>query len=193
MPAALLEAERLCFTELRGFSLSGNDYEIADGDGPVVMRAESRLHLFRGWRYDFTVDGQTRFSMRRKTRLLLLDGLEVCDADGALLGAFHQRPTGFAVHFDVVDRAGALRFTVQQPSDVWTHFFAQRGAAALAEFDRAHRVWDGTTTQAVSVQDAFEVRLQEPADELDRVLLVAAGLFLDRLYFSRDDNSDLTR
>ncbi|MDP3238093.1 MAG: phospholipid scramblase-related protein [Myxococcales bacterium] len=189
LPPSLFEARHVRFVERFSLNFTGNDYELEDAAGAIAMRAESRLHVFRGWRYDFTVDGDVRFSMSRKTKLLLLDGLKVFDAQKRVLGEFQQRPTAFSVHFDVVDGEGQPRFVVQQPSEVWTHFSVRRGTTTLAEIERSHRRWDGSARELVTVEDAFTVEFTATVDELERVLIIAAALFLDRLYFSHADNS----
>lgn len=189
LPAELVSARRVHFTERLALNVTGNNYELSVDSGALVLRAESRLHVFRGWRYDFLEGDTVRFSMSRKTKLLLLDGLKVFDANKQVLGEFHQRPTAFSVHFDVVDGAGEPRFAVQQPADTWTHFTIRRGTAVLAEIERSHRVWDGSMKELLTMQDAFFIEFKAPTDELDRVLIIAAGLFLDRLYFSKADNS----
>lgn len=193
LPPRLMETRRVSFMELRSFNFSGNDYEVCDDAGGVVMRAESRLHVFRGWRYDFTLGGETRFSMSRRTQSLLLDGLKVSDAKGAVLGEFQQQPTAFAVHFDVIDGQGTPRFAVRQPAETWTRFSIERGKTTLAEVARSHRVWDGSLAETIRVQDAFEISFRGTTDELDRALIITAGLFLDRLYFSQEDNSSLVK
>jgi uncharacterized protein YxjI len=187
LPASLLESKRVRFIEWASINFTGNDYEVHDDDGAVALRAESRLHVFRGWRYDFTEDGSVRFSMSRKTKLLLLDGLKVFDANKRVLAEFQQRVTAFAVHFDVIDEQGTARFVIEQPADAWTRFAVRRGSTQLAAIERDHRVWDGSLKH-LTMRDAFSIWFQAPTDELDRVLIIAAALFLDRLYFSQNDN-----
>ncbi|MCA3014746.1 MAG: hypothetical protein INH41_20375, partial [Myxococcaceae bacterium] len=103
LPPELLTSRAVHFTERASDVLTANAYELSTDDGAVAMDAVSRLGVFRGWRYDFMVGQALRFSIRRSKRLLLLDGLRVVDAKGAVLGEFRQRPTGFSVHFDVLD------------------------------------------------------------------------------------------
>lgn len=186
LPAALLEANALWFSEVSRLNFTGNDYEIGLGPRSPELLAESRLHVFRGWRYDFTEAGVTRFSMSRKSQLLVFAGLKVFDAEKKVLGEFHQRATGFSVHFDVVDAAGTVRLSVRQPADVWTEFTVWRGDRRLAELFRCDRP-GSSLFEADRVVDAFRLEFHGPTDEVDRALIIAAGIFLDRLYFSRGD------
>jgi hypothetical protein len=185
LPGPLLSASRVDFVERRQLGFTGSDYDVSLPGAGVVLNAESRLHVFRGWRYDFVTGDTVWFSMQRKTRLLLLDGLRVLDREGRLLGEFVQRPTAFSVHFDVLGADGAQRLTVEQPEDRWLRFdiFGPRGLLAVVTRDGPS---DDSST---SLDRFFEVTFDAPTSEVDRALILSAAVFLDRLYFSDRDNT----
>lgn len=114
LPAELLTAKQVRFVERKSKGLRANDYEV-EVDGSVPMDVESQLHVFRGWRYDFTTNGAARFSIQRSQPMLVLEGLRVVDAAGEDLGALQQELTGLSVHFEVVDGRYVSR-TITSPA-----------------------------------------------------------------------------
>jgi hypothetical protein len=191
LPPELLTAEAVHVIERKTGALRANDYELRAGDGAVVMDAESRVQVVRGWRYDFLAGGQLRFSMERRKRLLVFDGLHVIDAAGQPLGEFRQEPTAFSVHFEVVDAKGQRRLTLYQPEDAHRRFEVFKDNTLAAVIDRTteapvRRVRRASRGEAV---ESFDLTFVVPLDELDRVFCLSAALFVDRLYFSRGDST----
>lgn len=189
LPAELLSAGSAHFVERVSDAFTANDYEIDVGDGGVVMDVVSRLNILRGWSYDFATNGTVRFSMKRTRQLLVFDGLRVLDANEAVLGELRQQPTAFSVHFDAVDAAGQHRFSVHQPEDEWRRFDLSGPAGQLAVVTRTDRSPARRRPKKGTAVDAFELAFVGAPDELDRVLCLAAAVFVDRLYFSSGDNT----
>lgn len=187
LPPELLAAGAVHFVERKGGAMTANDYEVRSEDGAVVMDAESRLQVFRGWKYEFLVGGELRFSMHRSKHLLVLDRLEVLDAAGQRLGEFRQELTAFSVHFQVVDGRGVQRLAVQQPADEHRRFDVFRGDTLVAEISRAAQEAVRRPRRGQAVE-SFDLTFLEALDELDRVFCLVAALFVDRLYFSTGDS-----
>ncbi len=153
--------------------------------------ARPRWRLFRSfWKFDFILPtGETLFSATRGLRWLVLETMTVRDAHGAVLGRFVQRATAMNVHFDVFDAHGEKRMELRQPSDTFTTFWLYASGQEVGRIERRFRTWDGSLKQLLRFEDAFELVALNPAlDELDRVLAIAAGLLVDRVFFSGKDD-----
>lgn len=168
--------------------LRASPYDVTLGGEEVVLRALPRTTLLAGWHYDFVdLHEQPLFSVRRGLHKLIFHELTVLDADGSPLARFRQKPSVLSVHFEVSDAAGEPRFDLRQPANTTTRFTLERGGVPAAQLARDYRKWDGSLKQAITVRDAFKaMELNAALDELDRVVVLAAALFMDRLYFTDD-------
>lgn len=183
LPYALSSAETIHCVESSRFTkgtFSANSYRFEPGG--LTAHAPWRL-LFHRWRYDFVDDaGKLRFWFERGLKRLVLNQLEVFDGSDTLLGRFEQRLTGMSVHFDVFDADGAPRFALQQPADTYASYFATYEGTELGRISPDGIEWDGSVRQAMTLQDAVRVDLNAQTEELDRVLLIAGAVFMDRVY-----------
>jgi len=170
-----VERSRLLRTDL-----STDTYHFENG--ALVARAPWRL-LFHRWRFDFVdADGKLRFWFERKLKRLIFNGLEVFDANNALLGRFEQQLSGLDVHFEVFDAEGEQRFSLKQPAGTYASYFATRDGAELGRIAPDRVEWDGSAKQTLTVEDALKIEFNNAADEVDRVLLIAGAVFMDRIY-----------
>lgn len=168
-----MQARVVAFAERPRFGLTGSDYDFDVGS--TQLTARSKLGLVRGWKYEFVDGNRTLFSMRRGKRLLLLERLTIRDANDEVLATFGQRATGLSVHFEIFDATGELRLELRQPADLWSRFDLSRGGVDVATISRRDR-HHGT------------VELLEPTlDEFERVLTLAAAVFVALVYFSPGD------
>lgn len=151
-------------------------------NGALVASAPWRL-LFHRWRFDFhDADGKLRFWFERGLRRLLFNQLEVFDANDVLLGRFEQQLSGLEVHFEVFDADGKPRFSLKQPAGTYASYFATFDGAELGRIGPERVEWDGSAKQALTTEDALRIEFNNEADELDRVLLIAGAVFMDRIY-----------
>jgi hypothetical protein len=149
------------------------------------LTASPASFFLRGWHYALRDGaGTLRFSVKRGLRWLLFNQMRVFDPDGLLIGRFSQRLSGLEVHFDVFDGEGNQRFALRQPAGEYRTFWAQSGGVDMGRIERDFVKWDGTLKQALAVRDAFKIELNPSLEELDRVLIIAASLLIDRLYFT---------
>lgn len=164
------------------FGVGSDSYHFEPGG--LVATAPWAL-IFKGWHYEFVdATGALRFSMRRGWRLLS-HRLRVFGDDGRLLARLEQRPSLMALHFDVFDAEGNLRLELTQPANIFTRFHALKDGREVAQIEREYRTWRDAWKHKLSVRDAFNIVSIDPSlDELDRLSLIAAALFFDRLYFT---------
>lgn len=114
--------------------------------------------------------------------------LEVSDAGGRLLGVIQQRWALLYKRFDVLDAAGRPLLQVSSPLwRPWTFVFT-RDERELA---RVEKKWSGTLTEVFTDADRFRVAYVLSELGMDeRLLVLAAGIFIDLQYFEKKANSD---
>jgi Zn-finger nucleic acid-binding protein/uncharacterized protein YxjI len=106
--------------------------------------------------------------------------LEVQLTDGTPIGAIQQRFSILSKRFDVEDGQGRVVMTVSSPIwRIWTFPF-QRGGQQVGVIEKK---WGGFFTEAMTDKDKFMVRFGPGLTDHERGLLVAAGLFVDLVYF----------
>jgi uncharacterized protein YxjI len=108
--------------------------------------------------------------------------LDVAMADGRVVGAIQQRFALFSKRFDVIAASGQVVLTVKSPLwKPWTFTFTS--ASGPTELAMVQKKWSGTLTEVFTDADRFRVsfRPELPLDE--RVLVLAAALFVDLVYF----------
>lgn len=108
--------------------------------------------------------------------------LEVQDESGRRLGAVQQRFALFSKAFDVQDAGGRVVLEVRSPFwRLWTFAFRRRGA----EVARVEKRWSGILAEAFTDRDTFRVSFGPSATAAERLLVLAASLFVDLVYFER--------
>lgn len=112
----------------------------------------------------------------------LLQRLDVYGANGSTIGAIEQRFTLLTKRFDVTDARGAVLFTVDSPLwHPWTFTFHRGGEEAAVVQKR----WSGALTEVFTDADRFRVGFGPAVRGDERVLVIAAALFIDLVYFER--------
>jgi hypothetical protein len=112
----------------------------------------------------------------------LFQRLEVLAPDGRRLGAIQQRFAILTKSFDVEDargrpilrvRSGLLRF--------WRFDFERNGRPVA----RVEKRWSGLLSEAFTDRDLFRLSFDPALGEEERLVLLAAALFVDLRYFER--------
>ncbi len=190
LPQELLRASTItCIENMTWgsfFGVNTDSYHFEPGG--LVAKAPWRL-FFTGWRYEVRdEDGALRFVIERGLQWLIFQKLQVFDGEGRLLARFEDHSGLMAVQFNAVDDEGKLLLTFTQPANTYTRFFAKKHGVQVAEFEREYEKWKNAWRHKLSVRDAFNiVGIDDSLNEVERVLLLAASLFFDRLYFTGDN------
>jgi uncharacterized protein YxjI len=110
----------------------------------------------------------------------LFQRLEVRAADGRPLGAVQQRFGVVSKRFDVEDARGHVVMRVRSgPFRPW-RFDLERNGRAVA---RVEKRWSGLLAEAFTDRDTFRVTFDPALRDDERLVVVAAALFVDLRYF----------
>ncbi len=171
-----------------------NKYALADERGaPLAFAAEQQKglggfllrQLLGHWRsFEIHV-----FDPSRRLALKVLhpfrfffQRIEVEDQAGRQLGAIQQRFAVFAKAFDVEDAGGRVVLRVRSPFwRLWTFAFERQGA----EVARVEKRWSGLLAEVFTDRDTFRLTFGPSASASERLLVLAASLFVDLVYFER--------
>lgn len=170
-----------------------NKYELTDAGGVVLgFAAEQQKGLWgfllRQWlghwrRFDiyvFNRDRERALTLRHPFRWFF-QRLEVFDQQGAMIGALQQRFSVLHKSFDVEDGRGKVRYEVRSPIwRIWTFTFTKHGR----EVADVQKRWSGMISELFTDRDNFVLNMHgENLDGEDRLLILAAALFVDLQYF----------
>ena len=109
-------------------------------------------------------------------------GIEVALESGRPVGALQQRFSFLYKRFDVLDPNGQVSMQVSSPFwRPWTFSFQRDGR----EVARIEKKWAGILREAFTDSDRFRVAFIEPLGLDDRLLLLAAAIFIDLRYFEK--------
>lgn len=198
---ALIIRQRKELTELFGFE-TRNKYEIKGADGSILgFAAEQQkgfvaflLRQFLGhWRtFEIHVFDYDRkpFLVARHPFRFLFKRLEIFDAgSNQPIGALQQRFGIIYKRFDVALADGRVVMRVASPFwRIWTFPFHTSDGRVRAVITKK---WSGALTEIFTDADNFAVQFNDPtlgADE--RKLLLAAGIFIDLIYFEAKASSN---
>lgn len=192
LPQEALKAKTFRFVESNnnwGSGFTTDAYEVQLSDRTPVLRSPRRFEMFPGWRFELRdLEGSLRFTLELGRKKLVLDTLEVTAPDGEVIARIEQRPTLMEVKFDIFDGKGRERFLLFQAAAGYTSYdVLERGfRVARISKDKAPPVKNFFTLDGFV--DAFRVDLDSALlDERDRVTLIAAALFMDRIYFTGEN------
>lgn len=108
--------------------------------------------------------------------------LEVYDPNGKKLGAIEQRFAFFTKSFDIEDSNGIVHFQVRSPFlKFWSFAITRHGS----EVGRVQKKWSGLLTEAFTDKDNFRLTMTGQLQEIERLLVLAAAIFVDLQYFER--------
>lgn len=191
---ALVVVQRHELAELFGFE-TRNKYEVLGEDGACVgfcaeqnkgfLAFVARM-LLGHWRpFDlFFFDPERRQVLTAHHPFrFLFQRLEVSIPDGRKLGALQARFAIFSKRFDMEDASGRAVMTVSSPLwRPWTFPFEKNGRPAA----KVAKKWSGLLAESFTDKDRFRVEFEDPSLSADeRLLLLAAALFVDLQYFER--------
>jgi uncharacterized protein YxjI len=180
--------------ELFGFE-TRNKYSVQSADGlQVAFAAEQQkgalgllVRQFLGHWRSFEV---TFFDAQRQPVLsafhpfrFFFQRLEVHHPDGRMVGVLQQRWAVFSRRFDVLLPSGELVMEMRSTFlQFWTFPFF-RGGREVAVIEKK---WSGALTELFTDKDNFRVRfLSSELGADERMLILAAALFVDLQYFER--------
>lgn len=108
--------------------------------------------------------------------------LEIHSDDGQFLGAIQQRWAWFRKSFDVEDARGNVVLEMRAPIlSFWAFPFTRNGA----EVAHIEKKWSGSLSEMFTDKDNFRVRFTAGVSAVERVLILAAAIFVDLQYFER--------
>ncbi len=112
--------------------------------------------------------------------------LEVYASNGQALGAIERRFAILSKKFSVLGARGETLMEVSSPIwRIWTFPFTKQGRVVA----QVEKKWSGLLLEGMTDKDRFRVAFTDPAlSEVDRALLVTAGIYIDMLYFERKAN-----
>lgn len=171
-----------------------NRYALADERGaPLAYAAEQQKgvggfllrQVLGHWRaFEIQVfDPSRRLALRVLHPFrFLFQRLEVQDESGRRLGAIQQRFAVLSKAFDVQDAGGRVVLRVRSPFwRLWTFAFLRRGS----EVARVEKRWSGLLAEVFTDRDTFRLTFGPSASASERLLVLAASLFVDLVYFER--------
>ncbi len=186
----LFVVQRRELAELFGFE-TRNKYSIELGDTQLAFAAEQgkgglaflARQFFGHWRrFEVAFFDSLRSPLMRATQPFrwFFQRLEVALESGRPLGALQQRFGLLHKRFDVLDPSGRVSMQVASPFwRPWTFSFQRDGR----EVARIEKKWSGLLREAFTDSDRFRIAFIEPLGLDDRLLLLAAAIFVDLRYF----------
>lgn len=106
--------------------------------------------------------------------------LEVATADGRPLGALQQRFGVLTKKFDVEDAAGRVIMEMRSGLlKIWSFPFTKGGQ----EVAKIEKKWGGALTEIFTDKDNFRVSFGPSVSPDERLLVLAAAVFVDLQYF----------
>lgn len=180
--------------ELFGFE-TRNKYLVTDEQGRELFYAAEQQKGFFGmllrqmlghWRsfeiHLFTPDRKPALVARHPFRIFF-QRLEIELPDGRPLGALQQRFSILSKKFDVQDAMGQTVLSVASPLwKPWTFPFATTSGQEVA---CVRKRWSGLLKEALLDTDNFRVELGKQLKAPERLLILAAAIFIDLQYFER--------
>ena len=103
-------------------------------------------------------------------------------ADGRKLGAIQQRFAVLKKSFDIEDSSGRTVLRVRSGLLRPWRFDLERNGRAVA---RVQKRWSGALSEVFTDRDTFQLTFDQAAREEERLLVLAAALFVDLRYFER--------
>lgn len=196
--SSLLRASQLVvkqkreLAELFGFE-TRNKYSISSEAGEIAFAAEQQKGLFGillrqflgHWRTFeisfFDTNRQPLFHAFHPFRLFF-QRLEVFTPDGHMVGAIQQRWSFFSKRFDVLNSMGEVIFEMNSGLfRVWTFPFLKNGR----QVGLIEKKWSGVFNEMFTDKDNFRIQFTGELELHERMLMLAAAVFVDLQYFER--------
>ena len=189
--ATLVVKQRRELAEFVGYE-TRNKYAIEFPDGrPFAFAAEQQkgvtgFLLRQGlghWRkYSvlfFNADRQ-EVLVARHPFSFIFQQMSIHEPNDRLVGKIVQRFAILSKKFDVLDATDNVLLTVQSPIwKIWTFPFQKNGV----EVATVKKVWGGVLKEAFTDADTFQVDFGQALTNDERLLILAASIFVDIQYF----------
>lgn len=159
-------------------------YEVQLGDRTPVLYTPQRWSLFPGWHFEVRdMEGTLRFTLSLGLQKIVMNKLTVYTPDGEELGRLEQRFSLMDVKFDLLNPDGSLRFTLYQPAERYTVYEVKEADFVMARISKDRPAPTKGLKDMMKFEDAFRVDLESSMlDERDRVLIISAAIFMDRVF-----------
>ena len=166
-----------------------NRYEVQLTDRTPLLYTPRQFSMLPGWHFEVRdMSDVLRFTLTLGLQKLVMRKLTVFTPGGEELGRLEQRFSLMEVKFDVLNPDGSLRFTLYQPGERFTEYEIRDGDFCVARISKDRPAPVEGLRDLMKFEDAFRVDLESSTlDERDRVLIIAAAIFMDRLFQSDDD------
>jgi uncharacterized protein YxjI len=191
--------QRFELGEIFGFE-TRNKYEILDLQKNVIgFAAEQQKGIigllmrqfFGHWRsfqiYVFNKNKEVVLKAHHPFRWFF-QCIEVHSSAGVKFGSIQQRFSVFSKKFDVLNERGMTIMQVSSPFwRIWTFPFTTNGRRQAC----VSKKWTGLFTEIFTDKDSFHIDFTNPElKEVERYLVLAAGLFIDLQYFEKKASRD---
>ena len=166
-----------------------DDAHIMAGESTPLLYTPRQFSMLPGWHFEVRdMSDVLRFTLTLGLQKLVMRKLTVFTPGGEELGRLEQRFSLMEVKFDVLNPDGSLRFTLYQPGERFTEYEIRDGDFCVARISKDRPAPVEGLRDLMKFEDAFRVDLESSTlDERDRVLIIAAAIFMDRLFQSDDD------
>jgi uncharacterized protein YxjI len=178
---------------IAGFEMK-NRYLVRDGQGaPVAWAAEQSegvgafllRQLLGHWRrFEIRFFDEAHRPVLRAIHPFrwFFQRLEIHGSDGRRIGAVEQRFSLLKKSFDVEDARGTVLMRVRSGLFRPWRFDFERNGRAVA---RVQKRWRGLLTETFTDTDTFGVSFEPSLGAEERLLVLAAALFVDLRFFER--------
>lgn len=164
--------------------LTTDRYEVQLRDRTPVLYTPRQFSVLPGWHFEVRdLSDVLRFTLSLGLQKLVMRKLTVFTPEGEELGRLEQRFSLMEVKFDILNPDGSLRFTLYQPGERYTEYEIRDGDFCMARISKDRLPPAKGLREVMKFEDAFRVDLESSTlDERDRVLIIAAAIFMDRLF-----------
>lgn len=170
--------------------LTTDRYEVQLEDRSAVLYTPQKLSLLPGWHFEVRDMSEVlRFTLSLGLQKLVMRKLTVFTPEKEELGRLEQRFSLMEVKFDILNPDGSIRFTLYQPAEKFTVYEIRDGDFCVARISKDQPPPMKGIRDVMKFEDAFRVDLESSTlDERDRVLIIAAAIFMDRVFHTGEDD-----
>ena len=171
-------------------NLTTDRYEVQASDRTPLLYTPRLFSVLPGWHFEVRdMSDVLRFTLSLGLQKLVMRKLTVFTPEGEELGRLEQRFSLMEVKFDILNPDGSLRFTLYQPAERYTVYEIREGDFCMARISKDRPPRAESLRDAMKFEDAFRVDLESSTlDERDRVLIIAAAIFMDRIFHSGESD-----
>lgn len=194
---SILVRQKLELGEFAGFE-TRNKYSVESESGEALAFAAEQqkswwaflVRQYLGHWREFSVfffdANRNQFMTADHPFRIFFQRLEVRALDGRLIGVLQQRFSLLHKVFDVLDGNGNLLMTVNSPIwRPWTFPFQKQGQTVASIVKQ----WSGALAEMLTDKDNFKIEFSDQnLSEDERLILLAASVFIDLQYFERKAN-----